>query len=97
MIAVVLFYDSMAWGFVIYKFWTWFLIPAISMAFPEVVINQISYPIAVGLFLFTIFFRLGDRTVIKEEYKDTKTSGINGVVLPWMILGMGWLIKLVIL
>jgi len=91
------FYSSLAWGFILYKFWGWFLIPGFAMVFPEVVVNPINYPLAVGLFLFTIFFRIGNGQIMKTEVRDTNASLIGSLITPWLALLIGWLIKLVIM
>ncbi|MFW6246785.1 MAG: hypothetical protein ACOC22_01220 [bacterium] len=90
--AFALFYSSLSWGFVLYKFWGWFLIPGFAYAFPEVVVNQITFPLAVGLFLFTSFFKNQEVQLIKKEYKDNTASAWGGILAPWITLGIAWVI-----
>lgn len=84
-------YGSLTWGFVMYKFWSWFLIPFFAIAFPEVTINPIGYWSAVALFIFMIFFRI-DSMSKKNKDGDVATA----LLVPWIVLGMGWVLKLLL-
>lgn len=94
--AFTFFYSSFSWGFVMYKFWAWFLIPAFAIAFPDLVVNQITYPLAVGLYLFTTFFKTQTVQVIKEEYLKNDVTVWGTIFAPWITLLIGWLIKIVL-
>jgi hypothetical protein len=83
---VLLMYGSLSWGYALYKFWYWFVIPV----FPG--LPEINFWHAVGLFLFIGFFRIGDGQVIKKEYKDNTTGAIVSIIAPWFTLFVGWLI-----
>ena len=85
-------YSTFSWGFVLYKFWGWFLIPALALTFPDVTVNQISFPLAVGIFMFTTFFKNHETQVVKKEYKDETASNLGGILAPWITLFIGWLV-----
>ncbi len=87
-------YFSFSWGFVLYKFWYWFLIPV----FTE--LPEISFWAAVGLMMFvTLFKNHGHKPAIKEEYiNKSKQSGnaFASFLTPWMVLLIGFVIKTII-
>lgn len=88
-------YSVFSWGFVLFKFWYWFLIPVFITA------PQVSYLQAVGLMFILTFFKSVSRTdlVIKDEYIDKKKKKITGFIvylLPWISLGLGYLFNLII-
>lgn len=95
--AFLVFYGALSWGFVFYKFWEWFLIPAFALTFPEVVIHQITFPLAVGLLFIVSLFRNQDSQIIKDEYKNTTATTWGVLLAPWVTLFIGWLVKSVIL
>lgn len=86
LIAAALLYGSLAWGFVMYKFWYWFLLPV----FPA--LPQIKFWQAVGLFIFINLFQISTGQPIKEEYKDNTAGAAAAILNPWVLLLIGWII-----
>lgn len=78
---------SLSWGFALYKFWYWFILPV----FPG--LPEITFWHAVGLFLLIGFFRIGDGQVIKDEYKQKTTGAIMSIITPWITLLIGYVLK----
>jgi hypothetical protein len=91
LIPLLLIYSGFSWGWVLYKFWYWFLIPV----FPQ--IPHIGFYMAVGISVFLNVFKNHDTNSIKDEYKDNKYSRIGmSLAHPWIMLCAGWVIWLVI-
>jgi hypothetical protein len=83
-------YSAIAWGVVLYKFWSWFLIPV--LAFYDVNIGQLPFWLGIGLLFFLTFFK-------GKSYEKNEHSTIDWVMLflaPWISLVMGWFIHIVI-
>ncbi len=80
-------YGSFSWGFVLYKFWYWFILPV----FPT--LPEITFWHAMGLFLFIGFFRIGDGQVIKDKYKDGAGTIFGNLLSPWVLLLVGHIIN----
>ena len=78
-------YNSLSWGLVMLKFYTWFLLP-VFITLPE-----ITYVQAVGLALFATLFKNHRIDTIKSKYKDSSLA-YAGLFSPWIILVLGWLI-----
>jgi hypothetical protein len=87
LIVVLILYSSLSWGFALYKFWYWFILPV----FPG--LPEITFWHAVGLFLFIVFFRIGDGQIIKDEYKEKTTGVIMSIITPWVTLLIGYMLK----
>ena len=83
-IIIGLVYDSLSWGLVGYKFWSWFLIP-IFPTLPHIVFWQ-----AVGLMFFIALFK-SQGQVIKKQYRDENAQIGVAILLPWAMLLLGWL------
>lgn len=91
--AGVVVYTSFSWGFVLFKFWYWFLLPVFTT------IPQIDFYQAVGLmFIINLFNRYSAKVSIKDEYlKDNKgTVYTIAFIGPWLVLLVGYCIKLLI-
>lgn len=90
----VLIYSSFSWGFVLFKFWHWFIMP-VFFTLPSIDFYQ-----AVGILLFISILRTKvSETPIKDEFIDNKkktNSIVIKVIAPWMVLLMGFLMKLLI-
>jgi len=87
LIAIAFIYGVMTWGLVLFKFWGWFVLPVFS-GMPE-----ITYPMAIGLMLVIGLFHARDYTMIKDEYKDTKTPIVLMVIAPWLSLLFGVIVN----
>ena len=78
-------YSALSWGLVMFKFYTWFILP-VFITLPE-----ITYLQAVGLALFATLLKTHVVDTIKDEYKDKNKAWID-MIYPWMSLFLGWLI-----
>lgn len=85
-IPALLIYHSMSWGYVMYKFWYWFLLPVFPNM-PHIVFWQ-----AVGLYLFTSFFKNHATTPsIKDEFIESDNSRLMSLLYPWLTILIGLL------
>lgn len=88
LITIGLLYSSLSWGFVLYKFWGWFLIDNFQHSF----LTQITFIQAVGLmFIINLFKNHNDYH--KDENIDKNKMWANIVLNPWIALICGWIIK----
>ena len=78
-------YSSLSWGFVMFKFYGWFLLP-IFINLPE-----ITYTQAVGLALFSTLLHSHYSDSIKDDY-ISKTKQWASFITPWLVLLMGYII-----
>lgn len=88
-IGIVMFmlaYDALAWGWVCYKFWGWFLLPV----FPE--LQQILFWQAVGLMFFFQLLQNKTIQVMKKEYRDDDATNLLIILSPWIVLILGSLV-----
>ena len=86
--ALVLCYSALFWGFVTYKFWGWFL----PIAFPSVALPHLLYYQAIALIMFLDLFKISSTQVIKKEYREETTLAMIAVIAPWIVLGVGYFI-----
>lgn len=91
-LTILVLYGAFSWGFVLYKFWHWFVLPAF------VGVPAITIPAAIGLTLVIgLFHRYRNielevhGTKIKEKPKWAQS-----IFHPWVVLGLGWFIHLFI-
>lgn len=88
LIAGIFIYSTLSWGFVLYRFWYWFLLPV----FPDM--PHVTLLTTIGLaFLVGAFVRH------QEPHKETtkaenKTTIMNWLIAPWISLFFGWIIHL---
>lgn len=95
LIGGLLLYSSFVWGLVCYKFWYWFLIPV----FPD--LPLLTYWKAVGLLFFISLFK---NTITSDKKRTTNEEAIAYIaelaktvfLTPWVTLGMGYLVYLLI-
>lgn len=88
-IILSLLYSSLSWGFVVLKFWGWFMLPV----FPQ--LPHIVFPQAVGLAFFIGLFH--NHTIsrpITEEDKH-RAHGV-ALIVPWVTVLIGYVIHLFI-
>jgi hypothetical protein len=90
LIVLAIFYGALTHGLVLWKFWYWFLLPVFP-ALPVVTFIQ-----CVGLMVFIGLFRHADSQVIKKEYKDEALSNTIPIILPWIVLGIGYFVHVFI-
>ena len=86
LLAAALAYGAFSWGFVMYKFWYWFLLPV----FPA--LPQITFAHAVGLAVFIGLFHTVPTQIVKKEYKDETQGAILPLIAPWITFLVGALI-----
>jgi len=84
--ALALAYGALSWGFVMYKFWYWFLLPV----FPT--LPEITFAHAIGLAVFIGLFHTVPSQILKKEYKDEVQGAILPLVAPWVTFLVGALI-----
>ena len=86
--ALALCYAALSWGFVMYKFWGWF----IPMAFPTIAIPHLLYYQAIALVVFLDVVKATSTQKIKEEYTDKTAGAIIAIIAPWIVLGVGYFV-----
>ena len=79
----VLIYNIFSWGFVVYKFWSWFLMPI----FPELI--EITYLQAIGV-IFVISLFKANGQFMKKEYIDETSAYTSLFLSPWLLLILGY-------
>lgn len=89
-VIVALFYGSFSWGFVVSKFYAWFILTIYPDA-PEFTILQF---VGIMFFLGAILPKLYVKD-IKKEYRDNEYDWIVILLAPWLTLICGWLVHLV--
>lgn len=89
--ALAFFYGAFAWGYVMFKFWAWFVLPVFTNL-PNLTIIQ-----CVGLMMFISLFKALPAQIIKEEYVDETTASIFQIITPIIFLIVGWLVKIIIM
>lgn len=85
LMGLLIIWSTFAWGWVLFKFWGWFLMPVFPML-PEVTLVQ-----CMGLMLVIGLFK-GAATYIKDEYKDQTHQWVALIINPWLTLLIGWMI-----
>jgi len=89
--AIILLYGTFAWGFVLYKFWGWFLLPVFPL------LPQISIVQAVGISFVIALFGVKTMTIIKEEYRKKAEETLASFLSPFIVFVFGWLFKIIFL
>src|ERR1035437_10730738 len=84
-------YGALSWGFVCWKFWYWFLLPVFP-ALPHIVFLQ-----AVALMMFVSILKTQPSQYIKPEYTNQSIANIGLLIAPWLILLLGWIVKIFVL
>jgi hypothetical protein len=81
-----------SWGFVFYKFYSWFILPVFTQA-PVITFSQ-----AIGLSIFAMLLK---RSKGKKVYRENdsfagKTQKVIVLTLaPWVFLSFGWIAKVI--
>lgn len=89
-LAVLLSYNGLTWGLVAYAFYYWFIQPLEPMFLPN-----LTYAQCIGIYLFSIIFRVQHITIIKKQYLDGKKKWVTWAK-PWVVLFIGWLFHLIL-
>lgn len=88
-IVIALFYGAFAWGFVVSKFYLWFIVSMYPLA-PNFTIMQF---VGIMLFLGAILPKVYIKDV-KKEYRDNKYDWAVILLAPWITFICGWVIHL---
>jgi len=90
MVAIVFVYDVFSWGFVFYKLWYWFVLTAF-VGLPAITLTQ-----AIGLMIFFGLFKNFNIPMVKDEYlAESKNRLWAQLLLPWITLLVGYLVKII--
>lgn len=90
LIAALVLYSSLSWGYVLLKFWSWYLLPV----FPNM--PHITFWQAVGLMFIVDLFKNHSSEGIKDEYKDKTSAMTMSLLAPWITIMAAMLINLFI-
>jgi len=82
--AVIFIYEALIWGWVLFKFWEWFVLPVFSNL-PVLTLGQ-----AIGLIFVIGLFKPMTTEIIKKEYKESWGHWLV-LAYPWITLILGWL------
>jgi|SRR6478609_3427245 len=90
LLILLMVYGTFMSGLVVYEYWKWF---------GHVVFPTLNYPIsfvqAIALSYLLMLFKNIKTDEMKDEFKDT-TKKYGGYLVPWIMLGLGWLVHLFI-
>lgn len=81
-------YSALTWGLVFWNFWYWFVLPVFPL------LPQVTFIQSIGLMLFVSLFKVQVPTQIKDEYREKTTEQIMSLILPFITLFMGWIVKI---
>lgn len=85
MIFCLLAYLSIAWGFVVYRFWYWFILPVFNN------LPAIDFKQAIGIGIFLNLFK-NYNTLIKTEFRDYDTYIALMLIIPVALLIFGQIV-----
>lgn len=88
--AIVVTYAALSWGYVCFKLWYWFLLPV----FPT--LPSVTFWQCVGLMFFISLFKNHSSNSIKEEFTDESKVFISVAIGPWLTLLVAYFFKDVI-
>lgn len=83
-------YSILTSALIIDCYWDWFLIPHFSY------FTDITFVQAICLSFIFILFKRKTVDDIKDEYKDKTKYWSGFIILPWMILLVGYIVNLII-
>jgi len=79
-------WGAFAWGFVLYKFWQWFLLPVFP-TLPHISISQ-----AVGLMIVVQLFDKNIPQVFDDEFLNTDKKNYFDIISPIIAFVFGWIV-----
>jgi len=86
LVVVIVGYNVLSWGLVVYKFYGWFVFD-LHPSLP-----YLTYQQWIGvMFFLNVVIRHHSET-IKDEYKDKTTEYLKIFLSPWFTLLLGWVI-----
>jgi hypothetical protein len=83
---LIISYTALSWGFVLFKFWVWFILPIFTT------LPTLNYWQAVGLMLVSSLI-VRHTTSIKDEFIDEGKTWFVIVSSPWLTLAAAWVVK----
>ena len=84
-------YTSFSWGFVVHKFYYWFILPMLPTWQHFDIIQFIA------IMFFVSCFHRNTSLIVKDEYRKKEQEWILLFVGPWIMLFTGWVFKLIFL
>lgn len=92
LLALAVIYESFSYGFLLYKFWYWFVLP------PFHELPHLTFFHCVGLFFVIGLFKSRDTSdkEINGSKIKVKPDYVGMIIAPWIILLVGWFVKLFI-
>lgn len=82
-------YTSFSWGFVVHKFYYWFILPL----FPTW--QHFDIIQFIGIMFFLSCFHKNSSLIVKDEYRNKSSEWVLLFVAPWLSLFGGWVFKLI--
>lgn len=86
LIPLTFIYSSIAWGFVMFKFYYWFILPVFTG------LPMITFTMAIGLSLFIDLFKNHELNNSKNNNEKWITIATS-IVLPWIMILVALFIK----
>ncbi|MOA41853.1 hypothetical protein D3C78_1638580 [compost metagenome] len=83
LLALVIFVDTMAWGYVCFKFWHWFIMPAFTIA------PNLNFWQCVGIMFFIALFKNHSQNKDNKDEKNYSTV-VGGLLTPWLFLAIAY-------
>lgn len=93
-VGVLFLYTSFAWGYVLFKFYYWFMIPIFGNSLPAINATE-----AIGIMIFMGLFKNHNIPSLKEDLYEQSfgTRLLQSIVNPWITLGIAYFIKSVLM
>lgn len=79
-------WGAFAWGFVLYKFWQWFVLPVFT-TLPHISISQ-----AVGLMMVVQLFDKNIPQVFDDEFLNSDKKNVFDIISPVIAFVFGWIV-----
>lgn len=86
LVFLLLMYGALSWGFVMFKFYNWFLLPVF------VTLPTITFIQSIGVMMFIGLFCRYAGEGLKDDYKDKTSQMTTAILAPWVTLFAGWLV-----
>jgi hypothetical protein len=79
-------WGAFGWGFVLYKFWQWFVLPVFT-TLPHISISQ-----AVGLMMVVQLFDKNIPQVFDDEFLNSDKKNVFDIISPIITFVFGWIV-----
>jgi hypothetical protein len=84
----VIIYGGFVGGFVLLKFYQWFLLSSFTQ------LPTVTYMQCVAVCMFLVAIKPSGNSYIKNEYKESSAYQVTvAAIQPWLILIVGWAFK----